>query len=66
MATEAEATIRKRHHATQDGVVGGHGGICRCSCGKTWVDPDGDCPALDAELEELHRARMDDDGAPHA
>jgi hypothetical protein len=64
MASAAEASIRARHRETVDGVVGGHAGLCRCSCGTTWTDPDMPCPRLDAELEELHHARFDDDGAP--
>ncbi len=64
MTTEAEATVRKRHRDQQEGVVGGDGGVIVCSCGTRRYDPDTDCPRLDAELEELHQARFDDDGGP--
>jgi hypothetical protein len=62
MTTEAD--IRADHHALQDAAVGGHGSVCRCSCGATWYDGDLDCPVLDAALEALAHARMDDDGWP--
>jgi hypothetical protein len=60
----AEAALRERHIETQESVVGGHGGACRCSCGAHGFDPDLGCPRLEEELEALHHARFDDDGGP--
>lgn len=57
-----EATIRAAHRAFQDGVVGGLGGMARCSCGARWFDADADCPSLEAALEAFAHARFDDDG----
>lgn len=64
MPPTAEAALRARHRAVPGDTVAGVATICRCSCGETWPDPDLDCPRLEHELDELHHARMDDDGAP--
>ncbi|MDB5069606.1 MAG: hypothetical protein JWM87_717 [Candidatus Eremiobacteraeota bacterium] len=62
----SEASIRAAHRFTGADQASGHATVCYCSCGARWYDSLLDCPALEAALDELHLARINDDGAPHA